>query len=252
MVDFRIAQITDLHIGDENEFPFGVDLRTNLISALEDIEKLDVDLLVLTGDLCLDQPQMEHYEWIRRQLQRLDIPYEVIGGNHDDISQMTLAMMEEDLSTEEGEYYFSDIIHDHAVLYLDSAKGCLSDVQLDWVRSQIDHVKQKSLIIFIHHPPVKSGVPHMDRKYPLTNGDELMNILFEYEGYIQIFTGHYHVDRCVVASNVSINITPSLFMQLSAFEEGYSIDHYRIGYRIIDLTGEEIRHTVRYLPGNRF
>jgi len=252
MVDFRIAQITDLHIGDENEYPFGIDLRTNLRRVLEDIEKMDVDLLVLTGDLCLDEPHMEHYHWIKSQLKNLDIPYEVIGGNHDDISLMTLAMMEEDLSTEEGEYYFSDIIHEHAILYLDSSKGTLSEVQLEWIRSQTDHIKQNSLIIFIHHPPVKAGVPHMDRKYPLTNGEELMDILFEFDGNVQVFTGHYHVDRCVVAGNVSIYVTPSLFMQLSAFSDGFSIEHYRIGYRIIDLIGERSRHTVRYFPGNRF
>src|SRR5690625_7273492 len=93
MVDFRIAQITDLHIGDENEYPFGIDLRTNLRRVMEDIEKMDVDLLVLTGDLCLDEPHMEHYHWIKSQLKNLDISYEVIGGYHDDISLMSLDLI---------------------------------------------------------------------------------------------------------------------------------------------------------------
>src|SRR5690625_7628009 len=105
---------------------------------------------------------------------------------------MTLAMMEEDLSTEEGEYYFSDIIHEHAILYLDSSKGTLSEVQLEWICSQTDHIKQNSLIIFIHHPPVKAGVPHMYRKYHLTNCEELMNIFFEIDGIVHIFIGHCH------------------------------------------------------------
>src|SRR5690625_7136586 len=166
MVDFRIAQITDLHIGDENEYPFGIDLRTNLRRVLEDIEKMDVDLLVLTGDLCLDEPHMEHYHWIKSQLKNLDIPYEVIGGNHDDISLMTLAMMEEDLSTQEGEYYVSANIHEHALLYLDSSKVNLPEVQLEWIRSQTDHIKQNSVSFFIHHPRVKAGGAHIHLMYP--------------------------------------------------------------------------------------
>lgn len=252
MVDFRIVQLTDLHIGDEDEYPFGVNLRANLIHALSDVERMNPDLLVLTGDFCLDTPQFEYYQWIRHQLDKLGIPFEVIGGNHDDISQMTIGLIGEDLSTEEDEYYFSDVVYDYHILYLDSAKGKLSDVQLDWVRSEIVHSKGNPLLIFIHHPPVKAGVPHMDRKYPLQNGHHLMEILMDYERTVQVFTGHYHVDRCVVQNNVFIHITPSLFMQLFPYVQGFSIDHYQIGYRVIDITPQGVRHAVRYLPGNRF
>jgi len=252
MVDFRIVQLTDLHIGDEDEYPFGVNLRANLIHVMADVERMNPDLLVITGDFCLGDPKFENYLWIQQQLDRSGIPYEVIGGNHDDISQMTTGLIGEDLSTEEDEYYFSDLVHDYHILYLDSAKGRLSDVQLDWVRAEIINAKGHPLMVFIHHPPVTSGVPHMDRKYPLQNGHQLMEILRTHEGTVQVFSGHYHVDRCVVADNVVVHITPSLFMQLFPYTEGFSIDHYQVGYRVIDFTEKGVQHAVRYLPGNRF
>ena len=68
MIDFRIIQITDIHIGGEDEFPFGVNLRANFLNILEEVERMNPNLLVLTGDFCYKEPREDVYEWIRQHL----------------------------------------------------------------------------------------------------------------------------------------------------------------------------------------
>lgn len=252
MIDFRIVQITDIHIGAEDQFPFGVNLRTNFLNILTEVERLNPNLLVMTGDFCYKEARMDVYEWIHGHLDKLGIPFEIIGGNHDDISMMTSVLLNEDLSNDQSEYYFSDELGDYYILYLDSASGLMSPQQLQWIDQEVSRAEGRELMVFIHHPPLLAGVPHMDKGYSLENNLALLELLNRHEGPVQVFCGHYHVDRTVVWKNVIVNITPSLFMQIFPYVEEFAIDHYQIGYRVIDFADGTLRHSVRYLPGARF
>ena len=47
----HLIQITDLHIGFEDEETNGVDVRNNFLKTLGAISKEQVDALIITGDL---------------------------------------------------------------------------------------------------------------------------------------------------------------------------------------------------------
>lgn len=252
MIDFRIIQITDIHIGGEDQFPFGVNLRANFLNILAEVERMNPNLLVLTGDFCYKEPREDVYTWIRNQIQALGIPFEIIGGNHDDIRMMTMGLLDEDLSNEQSEYYFADELAGRHILYLDSASGTISEEQLSWIQREVERSAGYELLVFIHHPPLLAGVPHMDNEYALQNNEDLLAILQQHIAPVQVFCGHYHVDRSVVWKNVMVHITPSSFMQIFPYVEEFAIDHYQIGYRVIDFADDTIRHSVRYLPGSRF
>ena len=79
----KIIQITDLHIGEEGEDSHGVDVRQNFQDILKTIRHIGPDLIVLTGDLCLNSGNPRIYQWVRSHLDYLGIPYTAIGGNHD-------------------------------------------------------------------------------------------------------------------------------------------------------------------------
>lgn len=252
MVDFRIIQVTDIHIGGKEEYPFGVNLRANFLNTLADLEQMNPDLLVLTGDFCYKDPRQDVYEWIHQQLDVVGVPYEVIGGNHDDTSLMTTGLLGENLSNEQSEYYFSDEIAGYHILFLDTASGAISPEQLSWMKQEVRRSTDQQLLVFMHHPPVLAGVPHMDNGYPLQNRQEVLEVLTMHPSSVQVFCGHYHVDRSVVWQNVMVHITPSLFMQIFPYVKDFAIDHYQIGYRVIDFAEDTIRHSVRYLPGSRY
>ena len=45
----RILHLTDLHIGEEGEDTYGVDVRANFLDILSKIPLMQPDLLVVTG-----------------------------------------------------------------------------------------------------------------------------------------------------------------------------------------------------------
>ena len=80
----RIVQLTDLHIGLENEDTYGVDVRHNFLQILDKAKAQRPDLLVISGDLCYRDGDARIYEWIKGHLDQSGLPYEVMSGNHDD------------------------------------------------------------------------------------------------------------------------------------------------------------------------
>lgn len=242
----RIIQITDLHINREREMTnFGIDVRSNFLQVIRKTADLAPDHLVLSGDLCYRDGDPEIYTWIRDHLDALEIPYDLISGNHDDPRLMAKVFRREHL-LKNGELYFCRKMDQEMVLFLDTTTGAMSEGHLDWLRRQL-HNLEGDMIIFMHHPPLLAGVPHMDRKYPLQNAGEVLRIFNEYPFRLNIFTGHYHVEKTIHWRNLSVHITPSCFFQIDMHRPDFQVDHFRIGLREIELLEGQIRHSVIYL-----
>ncbi|MCB0633380.1 MAG: metallophosphoesterase [Saprospiraceae bacterium] len=241
----RIVQLTDLHIGLPDEATFEADVRGNLLKACQKIRQLRPDYVVVSGDLCFQDPDPTVYTWIRQQLDALDITYDLISGNHDDPVMMARIFEREHLLVENA-LYFQRQLEGAPYLFLDTTTGVVDEVQLQWLHQAL---KQQTgqVFIFMHHPPTLAGVPHMDQKYAMQNRDQVMEILLDYPGRIDIFCGHYHVDKVLGLDNVNIYITPSCFFQIDQFSESFAVDHRRPALRYIDITGEYLRHSVIYL-----
>jgi len=203
----------------ENEFPFDIDVRKNFKRILRAARQAKVDHLVVSGDLCFDVGDVKIYEWIRDQLDLTRIPYDVIGGNHDD-------------------------------LFLDSSKGFHSENQLKWLDRQLKNGNE-NFVIFTHHPPVKAGVLFMDKKYPLQNIPEIQEVLFGYRGFVNIFCGHFHVEKTIQRDNILVQITPSTFYQLDQNYEDFKVDHHSIAYRLIDISSQSLKTSVKYFRGSK-
>lgn len=241
----RIVQITDLHIGLEGENTFDVDVRANFLKICQKVRNLAPDYLVVTGDLCFEDADPVIYQWIKQQLDSLEITYDLISGNHDDPVIMAQSFDREHLLAD-GELYFHRQLESLPYLYLDTTTGKVSEAQLKWLA---DTLKQhlEDLIIFMHHPPVLAGVPYMDHNYSLQNKEELLELLLDYPQRIDVFCGHYHVDKTVSTVNVNVHITPSCFFQIDQYSESFAVDHYRTALREIVISENQISHTVLFL-----
>src|ERR1700722_10969878 len=88
-----IAQISDLHIKSPGELAYGrVDTAKALercVAALNAFEPAP-DFVVISGDLA-DTPKAEEYEYLKRLLAPLKLPFAGIPGNHDDRDLMRAA-----------------------------------------------------------------------------------------------------------------------------------------------------------------
>lgn len=241
----RIAQITDLHVGKANEDTYGVPVRENFLKVLQTAAALEPDELMISGDLCYSVGDAEVYHWVKQHLDASQIPYRLISGNHDDATLLAKAFGIEDL-LHGDELYYRGQYGTQPALFLDTTKYEVSQTQLDWLAQQLASYSG-DWIIFMHHPPLLAGVKYMDDNYPLKNHAAVLALLQAHSGNVQVFCGHYHAERVVVVGNVTVYITPSCFFQISPFAKAFTIDHYQVGFREIELRNGHLLSTVRYI-----
>lgn len=240
----RIIQITDLHIYQNDELVNGVDTRSNFKKVLAAISNLQYDLVVITGDLCYSDGDKNVYKWIKSQLDEFKIKnYNVIGGNHDSaIDLAEVFELAKDVVNDELYYHLEPDI-----IFLDTIKGYCSDEQIKWFEEKIKSIKESNPIIFMHHPPFKSGVPHMDRKYAFKQPELFNSICSLNKKKSFVFTGHYHNEISLINDNVNMFITPSTYVQIDLFEEDFKTSHSNPAFRVIDIDNSQIKTTVRYV-----
>ncbi len=242
-----IIQITDLHIDEEFEFPFDIDVRKNFLTILETLKNIQMDHLVLTGDLCYRDGDTAIYQWVKEQLDTAGFSYDIISGNHDDSVMMAESFGLGHL-LQQKELYYTKMLGSRFGIFLDSSRGTHSEEQLRWLRRQLKNADGE-VIVFMHHPPLKVGVPYMDNNHALQDGKQVMEIFNQHEDKVFIFSGHYHVERTIAQGNVLLQITPSCFFQIDGSVEDFKVDHHRIAYRTIETNGKGINTALHYLEG---
>src|ERR1700704_6859861 len=89
----RIAQISDLHIKPPGSLAYGrVDTANALVRCVAALNEFAPrpDLVVISGDLA-DTPTVEEYEYLKRLLAPLKLPFVGIPGNNDSREMMRMA-----------------------------------------------------------------------------------------------------------------------------------------------------------------
>ncbi len=243
MGNFRICQMSDLHLTLLSGITTnGIDIVSNFERVLGHLVSGRPDLIVISGDLCLSSSEKQTYKYIKEQLDLTKIPYVIMAGNHDDSKD--IASVFDLASTPEGDLFSTIEAEGYILIFADSSKNIVSADQL----SRIDNLLDGPLkpVLFIHHPPVVSGVPFMDNNYPLKNMDEVQKILSRYNGNIPVFCGHYHNDVEVKKGNLSAYLTPSTYYQISRETAQFQISSEVPGWRDIVLS-DPIETEVKYL-----
>jgi len=144
-----IAQISDLHCSNSPQF-----LRDKLTQAINEINKLDPDLVVIAGDLTESGFKTE-FEEAKRFIDQIKCPQKIVTmGNHD--SLYTGYMIFEDFF---GRAYGTLEISDYRVIYVNTARpdrneGRVGRDQIQFIRENIDQNKFNILVMHHHLIPV--------------------------------------------------------------------------------------------------
>ena len=240
----RLIQITDLHINLKEEIVHGVNTKMNFLKTLQDLKKISFDMLVITGDLSYFDGDIEVYQWIKKQLKENEITdYRIIGGNHDD--PVLLSEVFGGVVLKGELYYFVE----PNLIFLDTVKAYCSQDQLEWFEQNIKNIKDYNPVVFMHHPPFLSGVPHMDNKYAFEQSDIFAEICKKNPLDTYVFCGHYHNEISLIRDNINVFITPATYLQIYMFAEDFVVDHRIPAYRIIEVNDSinKIKTTVRYV-----
>ncbi len=210
-----IAQISDLHIKSPGSLAYGrVDTAAALqrcVAALNEFAP-QPDLVVISGDLA-DTPTAEEYEYLKRLLAPLKLPFVAIPGNHDSRELMRAAFPLVPYASASGPLNQRIEVQGLDLVLLDSSvhgkpHGELDAATLQWLEATLLSSPERPALLFLHHPPFKAGIWHMDHQN-LRNADELGDIVRRHPRVQRIATGHAHRATLAMFAGVATTICPA-------------------------------------------
>jgi Icc protein len=210
-----IAQISDLHIKAPGQLAYGkVDTAKALercVAALNELQPRP-DLVVISGDLA-DTPTPEEYDHLKRLLAPLQIPFIGIPGNHDSREMMRAAFPEQAYATPSGALNQTRRVGGLDVVLLDSSvagkpHGELEAATLQWLDATLASSSQRPALIFLHHPPFRTGIEHMDVQN-LFNAADLAPIIRRHPRVQLVAAGHVHRATLTTFAGVAATICPA-------------------------------------------
>ena len=219
---FTIAQITDLHVGRKINFPSGeIDLFDQLVKTVNHLNNFSpsLDMVAVTGDL-VNHGHLEDYYRVKNELDRLNCPYFLVVGNHD--QRETLKKVFSDHTYLTGENQFIQYsIEDKPVriICLDTLEpgthfGLICEKRRNWLKEKLSEQPERPTVIFMHHPPFETGMPYPD-SLGMHEKEEFGQLINRFDHIEAIASGHTHRDSVVLWNGTVVYVTPS-----SAFSYG--------------------------------
>jgi 3',5'-cyclic-AMP phosphodiesterase len=210
-----IAQISDLHIKPPGSLAYGrVDTAKALERCAAALNEFDPkpDFVVISGDLA-DTPTTEEYDYLKRLLAPLKLPFAVIPGNHDSRELMRAAYPKADYVFASGPLNQKIEIGGLDLILLDSSvpgkpHGELDAPTLRWLDDVLASPSDRPALLFLHHPPFATGIWHMDRQNLLNSG-ELAPIVRRHQRVQRIAAGHVHRATLTMFAGVPTTICPA-------------------------------------------
>lgn len=252
-LNFRFAIISDLHIATPatiRDFPQRFHLVEVSIPALEsvlaELEAIDLDFLLLPGDLT-QHGEPENHAWLAERLTRLPYPVYVVPGNHDaptrERSPQSLGIADFPHQYQKfgyddptQPYYCREVLPDVWVIGLNSnaydetgaqlGMGHIDANQLRWLQRTLAEVQGSLVMAMVHHNVIEhlpGQTQHsLGRRYMLDNAPALLEVLRS-AGVPLIFTGHLHVQDIAEQQGIYEITTGSLV----SYPHPYRILHFQ-------------------------
>lgn len=211
-----IAQLTDIHIGfDKDAEPEELN-RIRLRAVLDRLAAAPhtLDFVVLSGDLT-DHGEDESFGTIVDALKGLSCPILPLVGNHDERGALRRAFP--GLPPTEDEFLHYVVERDGLrIVCLDTLEpgrhgGAFCHRRRDWLRSRLEESGDSPCVVFMHHPPIVSGIDWMD---PAPDEEWIANFAEAIAGHEHairaIHCGHLHRRVTARFRGIPLGITPSV------------------------------------------
>ena len=247
-----LIQITDTHLlADTRLESYGANPYRNLERVIAHVSRLDPPpaFVIFTGDLISDDDP-ESYRHLRLLASRLTSPVHFAMGNHDLRQPFRRVVLEEASPGSEPYHYAFDAAGRRFVV-LDSVvegqvAGRLDTAQLAWLDSTLAAGSRQDTIVFMHHPPVATGVGWLDA-YPFANGGDLLDILAAHRHVQRVFFGHVHMPMHITRRGVPFTSAPSSAYQFGDTVTAPKISSASPGYGIVHLLDDQLTSRAVYL-----
>ncbi|NES99647.1 MAG: metallophosphoesterase [Sphaerospermopsis sp. SIO1G1] len=237
-INFRFAIISDLHIAlpqtiwdHPNRFHLVEVSIPALESVLEHLTQLDLDFLLIPGDLT-QHGEPENHRWLAKRLSQLPFPTYVVPGNHD---VPVFLANEQSIACHDFPYYYHKFGYENpqqlyyscpilpgvrliglnSNLFDHDGKqiGRIDQQQLQWLETELEETQDETVLVMMHHNIVEhlpNQLNHpMANRYMLENAPEVVKLLHKHEVKL-VFTGHLHIQDVACADGIYDITTGSL------------------------------------------
>lgn len=193
----KLIHVTDPHLTKPGEKLYGIDPAERLAQCFADINAhhADAALCVITGDLA-HWGDENSYALLRDLLGELAMPWQLLLGNHDNRGVFLRSFPEAKVDRH-GFVQHADRVGATRLLFLDTAEagthaGSYCERRQDWLRAQLSESGDAELYIFMHHPPLRIGLPSLDA-IGLMQRARFQELIAPHKERVRhIFFGHVH------------------------------------------------------------
>lgn len=196
----KIIQITDPHLVTPGEILHGLDPHARLVACVDDIleHHSDAACCVITGDLA-HRGEASAYRALRAQVERLPFPVFPLMGNHD-LRDLFREAFPDALDDGRGFVQGRFDVADATLLMLDTLDegkngGLFTQERQEWLERELAQVGERTVYLFMHHPPFDIGIPCLDR-IGLSNPQPFAKLAEEKRNLRHLFFGHVHRPVC--------------------------------------------------------
>ena len=212
----KFVQVTDSHFIAKNEY------RTEVLQeTVNSINKeKDISFVVFTGDN-LDSPKEQYLSDFVKIINKLNVPYYIVIGNHDVFKQNGLSKARYLEIIKDNNYFykykkpnyvfkqngFVFIVLDGAKEVIPGSNGFYKENTLSWLDKQLKKYKKDPVIIFQHFPIIMTKEKSTHSVY---QKEKYIDILDKHDNVISIISGHLHINDEVMRNGVYHITSPTL------------------------------------------
>lgn len=211
-----IAQLTDIHVGfAPHELPEELNVtrfRATMQRLMEQPNR--PDMLVLSGDIT-DHGDDASFAKAADLLKNVPVPILPMVGNHDSREGLLRAFPH--IVAAEGGFlhYVVEARQGLRVICLDTLEvgrhgGAFCEARAAWLAERLGEAPQAPTLIFMHHPPVVSGIDWMDPEPREDWITRLRDVLKGQHQVLAIHCGHLHRQINAQFAGIPLAVTPSV------------------------------------------
>ncbi len=188
-----IAQLSDTHV--DLSRPAKAEALQQAVAHLNQLP-LRPDAVIVSGD-CAEHGMPEEYALFRQLLTPLPMPVYVIPGNHDQRAELSRAFGPQGTRALD---VFIQYVVEYAPLRLialdthvpGESGGLLCEQRLSRLQDRLSEASQTPTLIFMHHPPLVTGVQPIDR-IGLQGAGAFAEIVRQHPQVRRVVAGHIHM-----------------------------------------------------------